>query len=134
MAPVDRPTGTASTPPAGQLANRRPQQTAQWRAPAQAPPGPPAPRSPADLSQPSRGARAERRARLGRPDDRRQAAVYDALLINEGVLDEVWFSSSIDVFRLVASIAIGAMEAYDDDPASYADWVAVHRSGNCDCH
>jgi len=60
--------------------------------------------------------------------------VYDALSINEHVLDEVWFSSSVDVLRVISSIAANALEAYDDDPASFAEWVAVHRTGECDCH
>jgi hypothetical protein len=80
-------------------------------------------------------ARAPRlRVRRTRPEDPRQAAVYDALVINERILDEVWFSSSVDVLRVIASIAANALEAYDDDPAAFAEWVAVHRSGECDCH
>ena len=70
----------------------------------------------------------------GRPEDPRQAAVYDALAINEQVLDEVWTSPSVDVLKVVSSIVVNALDAYEDDPAEYADWVAVHRTGNCDCH
>jgi hypothetical protein len=69
-----------------------------------------------------------------RPDDPRQAAVYDALAINEQVLDEVWFSSSVDVYKVVSSIALHALDAYEEDPAEFADWVAIHRTGQCDCH
>ena len=68
------------------------------------------------------------------PEDPRQAAVYDALAINEQVLDEVWTSPSVDVLKVVSSIVVNALDAYEDDPAEYADWVAVHRTGNCDCH
>jgi hypothetical protein len=60
--------------------------------------------------------------------------VYDALSINEHVLDEVWFSSSVDVLRVISSIAANALEAYDDDPAAFSEWVSVHRNGECDCH
>ena len=74
------------------------------------------------------------RSRQGRPEDPRQAAVYDALAINEQVLDEVWTSPSVDVLKVVSSIVVNALDAYEDDPAEYADWVAVHRTGNCDCH
>jgi hypothetical protein len=74
------------------------------------------------------------RSRQGRPEDPRQAAVYDALAINERVLDEVWTSPSVDVLKVVSSIVVNALDAYEDDPAEYADWVAVHRTGNCDCH
>jgi hypothetical protein len=74
------------------------------------------------------------RSRRGRPEDPRQAAVYDALAINEQVLDEVWTSPSVDVLKVVSSIVVNALDAYEDDPAEYADWVAVHRTGNCDCH
>ncbi len=74
------------------------------------------------------------RARRGRPEDPRQAAVYDALAINENVLDEVWTSPSVDVLKVVSSIVVNALDAYEDDPAEYADWVAVHRTGKCDCH
>jgi hypothetical protein len=74
------------------------------------------------------------RSRRGRPEDPRQAAVYDALTINEHVLDEVWTSPSVDVLKVVSSIVVNALDAYEDDPAEYADWVAVHRTGNCDCH
>jgi len=74
------------------------------------------------------------RTRKGRPEDPRQAAVYDALTINEQVLDEVWTSPSVDVLKVVSSIVVNALDAYEDDPAEYADWVAVHRTGNCDCH
>ena len=90
---------------------------------------------------------AKRRAAVGRPrarlapaatraaqKTRRQAAVYDALAINEQVLDEVWTSPSVDVLKVVSSIVVNALDAYEDDPAEYADWVAVHRTGNCDCH
>jgi len=72
--------------------------------------------------------------RRGRPEDPRQAAIYDALAINEHVLDEVWTSESVDALRVVSSIVVNALDAYEDDPAEYADWVAVHRSGRCDCH
>jgi hypothetical protein len=74
------------------------------------------------------------RPHQGRPEDPRQAAVYDALTINEHVLDEVWTSPSVDVLKVVSSIVVNALDAYEDDPAEYADWVAVHRTGNCDCH
>jgi hypothetical protein len=74
------------------------------------------------------------RSRRGRPEDPRQAAVYDALAINEQVLDEVWTSPTVDVLKVVSSIVVNALDAYEDDPAEYADWVAVHRTGNCDCH
>ena len=74
------------------------------------------------------------RSHRGRPEDPRQAAVYDALTINEQVLDEVWTSPSVDVLKVVSSIVVNALDAYEDDPAEYADWVAVHRTGNCDCH
>ena len=74
------------------------------------------------------------RSREGRPEDPRQAAVYDALAINERVLDEVWTSPSVDVLKVLSSIVVNALDAYEDDPAEYADWVAVHRTGNCDCH
>ena len=84
----------------------------------------------------SRGAarQAGTRSRRGRPEDPRQAAVYDALAINEEVLDEVWTSPSVDVLKVVSSIVVNALDAYEDDPAEYADWVAVHRTGKCDCH
>jgi hypothetical protein len=74
------------------------------------------------------------RSRGARPEDPRQAAVYDALAINEQVLDEVWTSPSVDVLKVVSSIVVNALDAYEDDPAEYADWVAIHRTGNCDCH
>ena len=64
------------------------------------------------------------RSRRGRPEDPRQAAVYDALAINEQVLDEVWTSPSVDVLKVVSSIVVNALDAYEDDPAEYADWVA----------
>ena len=43
-------------------------------------------------------------------------------------------SPSVDVLKVVSSIVVNALDAYEDDPAEYADWVAVHRTGNCDCH
>jgi hypothetical protein len=101
------------------------------------------PRDGAPLDRPPLGAPAGPRAaaqqagprsRRGRPEDPRQAAVYDALAINEQVLDEVWTSPSVDVLKVVSSIVVNALDAYEDDPAEYADWVAVHRTGNCDCH
>ncbi|HVQ94371.1 MAG TPA: hypothetical protein VMU51_25255 [Mycobacteriales bacterium] len=76
----------------------------------------------------------ERRIRRPRPEDPRQRAVYDALVINEQVLDEAWFSHSVDVLRVIANIASNALDAYEEDPASFSEWVAVHRSGQCDCH
>jgi hypothetical protein len=76
----------------------------------------------------------ERRVRRPRPEDPRQRAVYDALVINEQILDEAWFNHSVDVMRVIANIASNALDAYEDDPAAFADWVAVHRSGQCDCH
>jgi hypothetical protein len=91
--------------------------------------------SPGALTGPRAAAQqAGPRSRRGRPEDPRQAAVYDALAINEQVLDEVWTSPSVDVLKVVSSIVVNALDAYEDDPAEYADWVAVHRTGNCDCH
>jgi len=145
-------------PQQSQRAQPPPQAQRPPRAPAPAAPAPPPPaarppvaRAPAGrLEHPvptrnadqrsQRGAGAHRsrtprlRVRRTRPEDPRQAAVYDALSINERVLDEVWFSSSVDVLRVIAGIASNALEAYDDDPAAFAEWVAVHRSGECDCH
>jgi hypothetical protein len=72
--------------------------------------------------------------RRGRPEDPRQAAVYDALAINEQVLDEVWENPGVDVLKVVSGIVVNALDAYEDDPAEYADWVNVHRTGECDCH
>jgi hypothetical protein len=80
------------------------------------------------------GGAPRRRVRHGRPADPRQAAVYDALTINGEVLDELWFSTSTDVYQIIANIAVNAVDANDDDPVSFAEWVAVHRSGQCDCH
>ena len=60
--------------------------------------------------------------------------MYDALLINGAVLDEIWFSSSVDVYQVIANIAVNAVEAHEDDPVSFAEWVAIHRTGQCDCH
>ena len=99
-------------------------------------PEPPDPRDRQQGRETPRSAarRAGTRSRQGRPEDPRQAAVYDALAINEQVLDEVWTSPSVDVLKVVSSIVVNALDAYEDDPAEYADWVAVHRTGNCDCH
>jgi hypothetical protein len=88
-------------------------------------PAPPAP------APPDRRPRTRRR---GRPEDPRQGAVYDALTINEQVLDEVWTNPSVDVLKVVSSIVVNALDAYEDDPAEYSDWVAGHRDGQCDCH
>ncbi len=98
------------------------------------PTGPPAPppRHPAP-AQPA-GRRGRPRRRRGRPEDPRQGAVYDALTINERVLDEVWTNPSVDVLKVVSSIVVNALDAYEDDPAEYSDWVAGHQSGQCDCH
>ena len=108
------------------------------RAPATVRPTPPAHRTPnvPERRQPRRPVRRrpEQRERRARPEDPRQRAVFDALVINEGVLDEAWFSSNVDVMRVIASIAAGALDAYEDDPAGFADWVAMHRTGQCDCH
>jgi hypothetical protein len=100
----------------------------------QPPPGPGATGPDPGESQRAASRQAGTRSRRGRPEDPRQAAVYDALAINEQVLDEVWTSPSVDVLKVVSSIVVNALDAYEDDPAEYADWVAVHRTGNCDCH
>jgi hypothetical protein len=83
---------------------------------------------------PPQSARRTRPRRRGRPEDPRQGAVYDALTINEQVLDEVWTNPSVDVLKVVSSIVVNALDAYEDDPAEYSDWVAGHQSGQCDCH
>ncbi len=97
-------------------------------------PEPARPREQAPETPRAASRQAGTRSRRGRPEDPRQAAVYDALTINEQVLDEVWTSPSVDVLKVVSSIVVNALDAYEDDPAEYADWVAVHRTGNCDCH
>ena len=124
--------------PYGQEAGRRDD---PFGGPYGQPPGPPPPpyrpagAEPAGFrEQGPQTPRAAPRSRQGRPEDPRQAAVYDALAINERVLDEVWTSPSVDVLKVVSSIVVNALDAYEDDPAEYADWVAVHRTGNCDCH
>jgi hypothetical protein len=123
---ADRGEGEAFGRPYGQLPP-----------PAGPQPGPTGPvRTGADRGDTPRAAtrQAGTRSHRGRPEDPRQAAVYDALAINEQVLDEVWTSPSVDVLKVVSSIVVNALDAYEDDPAEYADWVAVHRTGNCDCH
>ena len=97
-------------------------------------PEPPRPRGQGPETPRAASRQAGTRSHHGRPEDPRQAAVYDALAINEQVLDEVWTSPSVDVLKVVSSIVVNALDAYEDDPAEYADWVAVHRTGNCDCH
>ena len=95
-------------------------------------PAPPPRRQPPP--PPAQSARRLRPRRRGRPEDPRQGAVYDALTINEQVLDEVWTNPSVDVLKVVSSIVVNALDAYEDDPAEYSDWVAGHQNGRCDCH
>jgi hypothetical protein len=90
--------------------------------------------SPPPRRQAAPPARRPRQRGRGRPEDPRQGAVYDALTINEQVLDEVWTNPAVDVLKVVSSIVVNALDAYEDDPAEYSDWVAGHQSGQCDCH
>lgn len=148
-APEDgaRPPAPADSGPADGAATEEPRPAAEpsteppapRRSASRPPEPPPAARrrpqpTPGRQRTAGRPATPERRTRGGRPDDPRQAAVYEALLVNEQVLDEVWFSSSVDVFRVVAGVAANALDAHDEDPAAFAEWVAVHRTGQCDCH
>jgi hypothetical protein len=138
--PGPRPDDAAADtppPPTWLRPDRPPQEPEPFGGPYGREPAPAAP----EAGQPSGGAGTARAAARqagtrsrGRPEDPRQAAVYDALTINEQVLDEVWTSPSVDVLKVVSSIVVNALDAYEDDPAEYADWVAVHRTGNCDCH
>ena len=46
----------------------------------------------------------------------------------------MWTNPAVDVLKVVSSIVVNALDAYEDDPAEYSDWVAGHQSGQCDCH